>query len=132
MTEIKPATIITTALVQAGVTEVFLIVYNFWIFRDVLQATTFTAALLLFVTIFSAPLQIILWEHNFFVKMILINLIVAPLCVAAFLLYPQALGYEVDMWALMFLLMLSGLIAFTLVYQTSREMRPNTTIDITE
>ena len=107
---------ITQTLVHAGLSEVFLIVWNLWIFNDFMQAATFTSTMLFFLMCFNIPLYVVLRSLNYWVRMFIMTLVSSILVSTVLLAYPEAMGYPIDWYYLLGILLFAGLLSHGLLY----------------
>ena len=95
--------------------------WNLWIFQDFMQAAAFTSAMLLFVLIFNIPLYIMLRALNYWVRMLVMTLVSSVLVSAVFLFYPEALGYAIEWYYLLVILLFAGFLSHGLLYAAAGE-----------
>lgn len=104
------------ALIHAGLAEVFLIVWNLWIFNDFMQAATFTSTMLFFLLCFNIPLYVVLRSLNYWVRMLVMTLVSSTLVSAVLLAYPDAMGYPIEWYYLFGILLFAGILSHGLLY----------------
>ena len=113
---------ITRVLIQASLTQVFIFVYNFYLYQSLEQAAISVIAIVFFTGLYVIILgTILLGRGGGISKILVISFLTSFLVTLTFVIYPQQLGLVVEWWILFILLFVSGLVAYGLAYEPLQE-----------
>ena len=112
---------VTRVLIQASLTQVFIFVYNFYLYQSLEQAAVSVVAIVFLTGLYGGTLGIILLGRGEgLLKILVVSFLTSFLVTLTFVIYPQQLGLVVEWWVLFLLLFISGLIAYGLSYDPHR------------
>ena len=105
----------THTMIQSSLTAILLIVWQFYVLEDVIQAMRSQVVLVFFIGIFGLGFGILFIKLNPIIRVIATSTMTALMVTLVLITYPQ-LGYDFEWYILVSILIISGVLAHALLY----------------